>query len=171
MDSLLRGLSVPSQHPLAASLAPAIIMSCSEVLSHERGELAEMTGDVGVTFSGGRCWKSLSSVMWLNGMGAHQRIGQVQIKENTNTLDFWDSFAYFCGHYTSSLRWIKLLNFKFNRLQHWTTGRYPGISLTEGVKSEWDFVRDKTFPDFSFWSGSTLLTGQFVGCWVLFSGH
>lgn len=171
MDSLLRGLSVASQHPLAASLAPAIIMSCSEVLSLERRALAEMTGDVGVTFSGGLCWKSLSSVMWLNGMGAHQRISQVQIKENTNTLNFWYSFAYICGHYTLSLRLIKLLNFKFNLLQHWTTGRYPGISLMEGVKSERHFVRDKTFPDFSFWSGSTLLTGQFVGCWVLFSGH
>lgn len=93
-----------SQHPLAASLAPAIIMSCSEVLSLERRALAEMTGDVGVTFSGGLCWKSLSSVIWLNGMGAHQRISQVQIKENTNTLNFWYSFAYICGHYTLSLR-------------------------------------------------------------------
>lgn len=80
MDTLLRGLSVPSQCPLAASLAPAIIMSCSEVLSVERRALAEMTGDVGVSFSGGRCWKSLSAVMWLNGMGAHQRISKFQIK-------------------------------------------------------------------------------------------
>lgn len=56
---------MPSQRPLAASLAPAIIMSCSEVLPFERRALAEMTGDVGVTFSGGHCWKSLSSVMWL----------------------------------------------------------------------------------------------------------
>lgn len=95
---------MPSQCPLAASLAPAIIMSCSEVLSLERRALAEMTGDVGVTVSGGRCWKSLSSVMWLNGMGAHQQISHVQIKENTNALGFWDGFANICGHYTLSWR-------------------------------------------------------------------
>lgn len=43
--------------------------SCSRVLSLERRALAEMTGDVGVIFSGERCWEVI--VMWLNGMVAH----------------------------------------------------------------------------------------------------
>lgn len=39
--------------------------SCSRVLSLERRALAEMTGDVGVIFSGECCWKSL----WCGWMG------------------------------------------------------------------------------------------------------
>lgn len=87
-------------------------------------------GGGGVCWNDWRCWcyllKGTLEEVIVIGDVAHQRISNIQIKENTNTLYFWDSFAYICRRYTLSLRWIKLLNCKFNLLQHWTTGRLLG---------------------------------------------
>lgn len=103
----------------------------------------------------GPCWKSSWSVMWLNGMVALQQFNNFHNWGKYKTiLGFWDLQKFLdITHYLWD--YSNCLTLKLSHFWHKTRCSCPVISKTKVVKPERHFVRNKTFPDFHFLSGST----------------